>query len=154
MNVLVRLAKPDDAMAVFHLLGQLWPDKALSENEVEDVFHQGLSSATETYVIATRVDRVIGFASMSMQHSLYHGGKLAWVEALVSDHDARNNGVGGALMDAVVELAINQECKALEIMIDNQAHAVKFVKNKGFQLRGNTFELKLTVPRESLNKFS
>jgi len=43
----------------------------------------------------------------------------------------------------VMEEGLSRHCKAVEIMIDNQAHAVKFVKSKGFQLRENAFELKL-----------
>ena len=62
---------------------------------------------------------------------------------LVSDKNVRGQGIGSALMTRVMEEGLSRHCKAVEIMIDNQAHAVKFVKSKGFQLRENAFELKL-----------
>ena len=147
MSTSIRYAQQDDFGEVFKLLLQLWPDKTLSEEFIAGAFAEGMQLDSEIYVIAEIDNEVVGFASISLDNSLYHGGRLAWVEALVSDKSVRARGVGTALMTHVIEEAINHHCKAVEIMIDNQANAVKFVKNKGFQLRGNAFELKLTIPR-------
>ena len=147
MQLAVRPAKAGDGPDVFRLLSQLWPEKSLSEDATQAAFQQGLTLPTEVYIIASLDDWIVGFASISLENSLYHSGQLAWVEALVTDKDVRGQGVGAALMDRVIEEAINRQCKAVEIMIDNQANAVKFVKAKGFLLRGNAFELKLTIPR-------
>ena len=143
MNLVVRPSIKEDFNDVFELLMQLWPDKTLAETTMFQNFQVGLTTETEIYVTALLYKRIVGFASVSLVHSLYHGGKMACVEALVSDKNVRGQGIGSALMTRVMEEGLSRQCKALEIMIDNQAHAVKFVKSKGFQLRGNAFELKL-----------
>ena len=146
MSLSVRPSQPQDFADVFELLAQLWPDKSLAEIPMRDAFNQGLVATSEIYLTASLSGRIVGFASISLENSLYHGGTLAWVEALVSDKRVRGQGIGTALMNRVIEEAIQNRCKAVEIMIDTQAHAVKFVKNKGFQLRGNAFELRLPSP--------
>ena len=143
MSVTVRPSVTEDFTGVFGLLSQLWPEKSLNEISMREAFESGLSMESEVFLSAVLDRDMVGFASISMDNSLYHGGLLAWVEALVSDKNSRGKGVGTALVNRVIEEAIQRRCKAVEIMIDNQAHAVKFVKNKGFQLRGNAFELKL-----------
>jgi GNAT superfamily N-acetyltransferase len=148
MSLVVRKSLESDFADVFDLLAQLWPEKALLDNAVaasrmKQAFHNGLESEREIYITALLYKRIVGFASISIETSLYHGGQLAWVEALVSDKNVHSQGIGSALMTRVIEEAMQSDCKAVEIMIDHQAHAVKFVKSKGFELRGNAFELKL-----------
>ncbi len=147
MTLNIRYACQNDFDHVFNLLVQLWPEKILSEDLIRQAYSTGLQHQSEIFLIAEFENAVVGFAFISLDNSLYHGGRLAWVEALVTDKNVRTQGIGTALMDRVIEEAINNHCKAVEIMIDNQTNAVKFVKNKGFQLRGNAFELKLTIPR-------
>lgn len=143
MSLIVRHGFEEDFGDVFDLLSQLWPEKMLSEAAMRKTFRAGLSSDSEIFLTALLYDRIVGFASISVDTSLYHGGKLAWVEALITDKNVRGKGIGNALITRVMEEAIDRGCKAVEIMIDNQARAVSFVKSKGFQLRGNAFELKL-----------
>ncbi len=143
MSLIVRPTIAGDFNDVFDLLIQLWPGKNMAESAIKESFEKGLEADSEVYITALLYNRIVGFASISQVHSLYHGGKMACVEALVSDKNIRGQGIGSALMSRVIEEGLSRDCKAVEIMIDNQAHAVKFVKNKGFELRGNAFELKL-----------
>lgn len=143
MSLMVRPAISSDFNDVFELLTQLWPGKNVAESVIRESFNAGLDAESEVYVTALLYQRIVGFASISLVRSLYHGGQMACVEALVSDKNVRGQGIGSALMSRAIEEGLSRGCKAVEIMIDNQAHAVKFVKNKGFELRGNAFELKL-----------
>lgn len=143
MSLFVRPSTPEDFQAVFKLLMELWPDKVLAESAIEQSFKTGLASDSDIYLTAVLDDHIVGFASISLVHSLYHGGQMACVEALVSDKNSRGKGIGSTLMSRVMEEGLSRDCRAIEIMIDHQAHAVKFVKSKGFELRGNAFELKL-----------
>lgn len=143
MSLSVRLTLPADFADVFELLTQLWPEKTMAENTIRQTFNGALQTDSEIYITALLYERIVGFASISLETSLYHGGKLAWVEALVSDKNVRGQGIGSALMNRIIEEAQEHDCKAVEIMIDSQTNAIKFVKNKGFILRGNAFELKL-----------
>jgi GNAT superfamily N-acetyltransferase len=64
-------------------------------------------------LLATRVDRTLGFAFYHYQFSSFQGRPRLWLDDLFVDADARRCGTGIALMNALATLAAEHDCSDL-----------------------------------------
>jgi glucosamine-phosphate N-acetyltransferase len=125
---------------VFGLLRQLWPDRALERERIEESFLHGLDSDYQRYISAVAEDSVVGFCSLVVRSSIWALGYLGYIDELVVDEAHRGKGIGGELLQRAVELAKEAGCGKVEL--DSAFHreeAHRFYERQGFEKRGLIF---------------
>lgn len=136
--------KQNDFPGIFRLLLQLWPNKELDREKLNELVIQGLEDQSQRYLIATHKSKIIGFVSLTIKDSLWQEGSLAHIEVLIVDKDFRNTGVGTRLVDAITKIAKENSCKGIEL--DSAFHrkeAHTFYESMGFKDRSYLFSKKL-----------
>ncbi len=88
--------------------------------------------------------RLVGGATVSIQQRLYAARPVAQLTALVTDGEARQLGVGRALVKAAVELARSVQCERLFVRSDRRrSESHDFYRMLGFDEVNLTFDLSL-----------
>lgn len=130
----IRLAQPQDAPAVVRLMKQL---EAFAHGEVgpglEGRFKYMLTLTHCHVCVAEDDEQVIALISASVRPTLWHPGPVAMIDELIVDHNAQGQGVGRALIDAVVDWARKRGASEIEVSTekDNEA-AQAFYRRHGF----------------------
>jgi glucosamine-phosphate N-acetyltransferase len=140
----IRKCVSADFGQVAALLVQLWPQKVQNLAKLHGAFDRALISTTQRYVCAVEDGEIVGFASLSMKSSLWQEALLANLDELVVDEAWRGRGIGGALIDYVVEIARKTGCSRLEL--DSAFHrtdAHEFYERRGFEKRAFLFTMAL-----------
>ena len=124
----IRPALPADAAAIVRLIHQMGPDSALTEDYV---LHY-LSGTERGILLACLDEQAAGLLSYSVRADLYHAGNCVLIEELVVDIGVRGQGIGGALMEALLRRAEGLGCReiSLVVMPDNEA-AIRLYKTHG-----------------------
>ncbi|MFT3894829.1 MAG: GNAT family N-acetyltransferase [Anaerolineales bacterium] len=70
--------------------------------------------------------------SYSSRADLFHGGNSVLIDELVVEESARGNGIGSALMEALLQRIRKLNCKelCLAVMLENEG-AIRFYKRHG-----------------------
>jgi Acetyltransferases len=140
----IRKCVSADFQQIAALLVQLWPQKAQNLSKLRGAFDRAMASTTQRYVCATENGEIVGFASFSMKNSLWQEALLANLDELVVDEASRGQGIGGALLDYVVEIARKTGCGRIEL--DSAFHrteAHEFYERRGFEKRAFLFTMAL-----------
>lgn len=122
------------------LLRQLWPDKPLNPASLRTVFDRALVSEAQTYLCAADGERVVGFGSLTLKNNLWQEGYLAHIDELVVDGAYRGKGIGTQLLERLIALAREKDCRRVEL--DSAFHrkeAHGFYRQQGFADRGVIF---------------
>jgi ribosomal protein S18 acetylase RimI-like enzyme len=121
-------ATPSDAAQIVRLIHQMGSGSEITEEYVL----QYLSSTRQEILLARLGGQIAGLLSYSLRADLYHAGNSVMIEELVVDELHRGQGIGGALMDALLEQLEKTGCKelCLAVMPDNEA-AIRFYKRHG-----------------------
>ncbi len=128
LDLVIRPAETADAPHIVRLIHQMGPDSELTEEYVRHY----LSGSGREILLACTEDRIAGLLSYSVRADLYHAGNSVLIEELVVDAEARGQGTGGALMDALLARVEGLGCKelCLAVMPDNEA-AIRLYKKHG-----------------------
>jgi GNAT superfamily N-acetyltransferase len=87
------------------------------------------------FLLAWEKDSAIGLAAITYVWTLEHGGKSAWLDELYVVPDWRDCGVGGALLQKVIELSSRQDCLALDLEVELcHQRAENLYRRMGFTL--------------------
>ncbi|MBS1252450.1 MAG: Aminoalkylphosphonate N-acetyltransferase [Anaerolineales bacterium] len=130
----IRLAQAKDAPDVVRLMGQL---EAFAHGEVgaglEGRFKYMLTLTHCHLCVAEDDDQVIGLISAAVRPTLWHPGPVAVIDELIVDQTARGQGVGKALINAVVTWARKRGASEIEVSTekDNEA-AQSYYRDRGF----------------------
>lgn len=127
-DVLIREANAEDADAVVRLIRQLGSHSAVTAAYVRSY----LKGTSQEILLAERRGRVCGLLSYSVRPDLYHAANSVLIEELVVDQSCRGEGLGSALMTALIERLQELECKevCLAVMPDNES-AIRFYRSQG-----------------------
>jgi len=141
----VRRARPEDEAAVAALMEQL-------ESTVHSVVAPGLKARFVQMLtldhhavwVAEDEGRVVGLVTASLRPTLYHSGPSALIDELVVDANARGQGVGRALIEAVVTWALQRGASEVEVStgMDNEA-AQALYQRCGFRVEAVLLELEV-----------
>jgi len=124
----IRPAISSDAAHIVRLIHEMGPVSALTEDYV---LHY-LSGTERGILLACLDEQVAGLLSYSVRADLYHAGNCVLIEELVVDIGVRGQGIGGALMEALLQRAEGLGCReiSLAVMPDNEA-AIHLYKTHG-----------------------
>ncbi len=124
----IRPARPSDAAHIVRLIHQMGTDSELTEDYV---LHY-LSGAGREILLASLEENVVGLLSYSVRPDLYHAGNSILIEELVVEEKHRGIGIGGILLEALLDKIPGLGCKelCLAVMPDNEA-AIQLYKRYG-----------------------
>ena len=111
----IRRCARGDLPAVVDLFRQDWPCAEAPEARFRDRFERGLASPRQRYLCAEVDSRVVGFGSLTLNHSLRQAGPVGRLDDLVVDRDYRCRGVATLLVQAIEEIAVGAGCSRLDL---------------------------------------
>jgi GNAT superfamily N-acetyltransferase len=140
MDLSIRNFETSDFDQVFELLKQLWSYKELDYDGMKKMLDHNLTSPDHFYIVAAHGPRVIGFCSLTVKHNLWLQDLLGNVDEMVVDENYRGQGIGKKLMQRITEIAVQNNCKQLEL--ESSFHREKahtFYEELGFEKRAFLF---------------
>lgn len=136
----IRQCRQDDFGPVLRLLEQLWPDRELDRGRMEEAYLHGLDSDSQVYLCAMMDGEPVAFCSLAIKNSLWQQGYLANVDELVVDERLRRKGIGGELLERVLQIAVEKGCHRVELdSAFRRQDAHRFYEAHGFKSRSLLF---------------
>jgi ribosomal protein S18 acetylase RimI-like enzyme len=119
LNITIRTATEADAIVVVDLVQQLAEsspdDSPLDSNYVREYIKSGKGR-----ILIAEADGVaIGMASFFIRPNLYHAGNSCFIDELVVADGHRRQGIGGALMAKLIEIAEAEHCAEITVCVDS-----------------------------------
>lgn len=141
--ILLRKAKEDDIQIVADLAAQIWPQtygayisKAQLAYMLNLMYNRGelLSQLQKghTFLIASELEKDVGFAGFSIVDTQSHSYKLHKLYVLPEMH---GKGIGKILINEVVNLALREGGKTLELNVNRNNKAKDFYLKMGFRIK-------------------
>lgn len=143
----IRDARPEDASALVPLLAELGYPAV--EDGVTDLLRSVTGEGARVVVVESD-GRVQGFAVLHRMLTLHRSAPVAYLSALVVGTDARGQGLGRALVDAVSAIGASWGCGTLELTSnDRRVEAHRFYSSLGFSSQSRKFRRAIISPEES-----
>jgi ribosomal protein S18 acetylase RimI-like enzyme len=140
MSFQIRFCEPNDFSAILNLLKQLWPDLLLDADALHMLYSSALLSPSQKLIAGVVDGHVVGFCSLSIKNNFWQAGKLGTVDELVVDVNHRGRGLGKQLMDSITQIAIDSNCKRIELESSfHRTDAHRFYESIGFKSRAYWF---------------
>jgi N-acetylglutamate synthase-like GNAT family acetyltransferase len=111
----IRLCEPDDFPFIFNLLKQLWPNLAVSFEDYQKVYNQGLESENQKLIVALINNEIVGCCCLTIKNNLWQIGNLGYLDILIVDENTRGRGIGRKLVDHITTIAIQNDCKRIDL---------------------------------------
>jgi ribosomal protein S18 acetylase RimI-like enzyme len=140
VDLKIRKASYSDFDEIFILLKQLWQDSILNKTELRKVFHEAVNSDRQHLIAGLSDKKIVGFCSLTVKNNLWQAGNLGHIDELIVDKNFRGRGYGKQLMNKIIEVAIENKCKRIEL--DSAFHrkeAHTFYESIGFKNRAYLF---------------
>jgi ribosomal protein S18 acetylase RimI-like enzyme len=118
----IRSAEPADAAALARLLRSQLDDHGIEladERLAAAVAGPLADPSLGFFRLAVRGGEAVGMAYVSLQWSLEHGGRAAWLEELWVDPPHRGLGVGEALLEAALAGARETGASAVDLEVES-----------------------------------
>ncbi len=131
MNVAIREATMEDALAVVELIREMAEPGGNPVMLTAEYVGRYLTSPVSHILIAEVEGQPVGLLSYSVRPDLYHAANSCYVEELVVKSGMRGQGVGGALLDAVLRRA-GEDCAEISLSVmPNNTDAIRFYREHG-----------------------
>ena len=146
IDLKIRLCELEDFSFVFNLVRTLWPHLTFNFEDYKKVYRQALESEIHKSIVALINNQIVGFCSLSITNNLWHAGSLGQIDVLVVDETIRGHGIGRELINQITVIAIQNECKVIEL--DSAFHrteAHNFYEKLGYQKLGYLFSKTLNT---------
>jgi len=136
-DLTIQFAQPTDIDSVLDLLGRQFQEHNIHVPEgqlLNAVFSMLKSSELGFFLLAQHGETITGLACVSFCWTLEHGGKSAWLDELYVPPEHRGQGIGRALLDAVLIRANEQGCAAVDLEVDiEHRRAENLYQRAGFE---------------------
>lgn len=113
-DICIRSATEQDA-SVLHEFICLLEESALDADAFNTIFRRNLLNPDVHYLVAERVDTILGFISCHVQYLLHHVGKVGEIQELFVRPEVRSQGIGQKLIVALNKLAQQENFVNLEV---------------------------------------
>ncbi|MFL0586894.1 GNAT family N-acetyltransferase [Sphingomonas sp. ABOLG] len=136
MTITIRPAVPADIPTILRFVRELaaYEREPDAVEATEAMFQEALfgpSPAAEV-LLAAQGGLSIGFALFFHTFSTWTGRRGLWLEDLYVTPEARGSGAGGALLQALAQVALDRGCPRLEwTVLDWNTPALDFYRAKG-----------------------
>lgn len=152
-RISVRFARSEDAAAVASLIRLL----ALSLEEVSPLgdkyTREYLNSPGAGVLVAEAEGRVAGVLSYTLRPNLYHAAQSLMIEELIVAESWRKRGIGGRLLDTIVDLARREGCAEVSVSTTtSNVGALALYRRHGFRDEAVLLERHLEKSRENEEK--
>jgi GNAT superfamily N-acetyltransferase len=96
---------------------------------------QGLLADQERGAVLLAYDpEPIGIAVLAYTWTLEHGGRVAWLDELFVVEHRRDEGVGGAMLERALQVAIDAGCRAIDLEVDpDHGRSEHLYERQGFR---------------------
>jgi GNAT superfamily N-acetyltransferase len=125
-RLVVRGAIADDLSDVVALLSQLHEDEAppLVGEGLTSAFAEIIASSARAVLVASRDGALVGTLDLFVIANLTRGGRpWAGIENLVVDVACRRQGIGRALVDVAVDIALEAGCYKVQLVSHDKRDA-------------------------------
>jgi len=141
MNIQVREMQAEDVSATFlETLGGL-SEVNLTVTEAIEILQARRAAGFFTFVALVN-GRLAGTASLVVEQKfIHHGGKVGHIEDVVVHESHRRQGIGTALVQALVEVARSRGC--YKCILNCFAHLVPFYTRIGFKKHDECLRINL-----------
>ncbi len=132
MHITIVTTVDDKLLAAMNrLLPQLTPNvRPLTREQLETI----VESEPATLLIASDGDRILG--SLTLISFTIPSKKRAWIEDVVVDASARGRGIGRALTERAIELALSRGAETIDLTSSPERIAAnKLYQSLGFRQR-------------------
>ena len=135
----VRRLRRSDAAQVSLLIPQLTQNIVKPENLVERI-RDLVDQTSSDWLVAAEFDgRIVGFGGL-VWYSIPSKGMIAWIEEVVVDQTSRNQGIGYALIEAL--LLIAWRIDAVQVKLTSKAMATGLYRKFGFVKKDEEYLVK------------
>jgi ribosomal protein S18 acetylase RimI-like enzyme len=143
--MIIRQAHTKDAAVIVALIHELAETIGESSPLTPEFVHTYLAHSGSAILLAEEDDVISGLLSYTVKPDLYHTGYCAEVEALVVTRQARGKGVGGLLMEHILEIGQREGWAEISVStaFENQA-AQDFYRRHGMTDESILLERHLT----------
>jgi PhnO protein len=133
MSYLIRVAEEKDIPAVYNIVCLL-EETGFNYNDFEIICRRNITNRDYYYLVAqSAAGAIIGFISCHTQSLLHHCGKVAEIQELFVDDKYRKLGIGKALLKALEEKLLANNCLLFEVTAQNKREQThRFYKDHGF----------------------
>ncbi|MEW6401970.1 MAG: GNAT family N-acetyltransferase [Chloroflexota bacterium] len=132
MKITIREAQPQDVDSVVRLIRELAEMAGEASPITEAYAAEYLSSPISRVFLAESEGQVIGLLSYSVRPDLYHAGSSCLIEELVVQQSERDQGVGSALLSALLSRLEGTDCAEVSVAaMPENAGAVQFYRQHG-----------------------
>jgi predicted N-acetyltransferase YhbS len=135
-----RPAEERDRDAVFALLQQFATSYTPERSAFDSHYPRLLSSDRDVLLVADAGDAVVGYVLASVALTLYANGPVTQIEELIVAPSRRGEGIGRALVEAVVERA--RAAGAMEVTVPTR-RAGDYYLRLGFERTADYYRLRL-----------
>lgn len=135
-------AKTGHLNEVYSLICEL-ENESLNKDNFSRIYQDNIDNDNIYYLLAINESAIVGFASLHIQKLLHHCDKIGEIQEIVVLKGQQGLGIGTALFNRVVEIAVSNHCSQLEVCC-NQAR----LKSHQFYLKQgmNKSHYKFTYP--------
>lgn len=139
-NLEITKVTDDDFDSIYQLLEQLWPDREMNRDRINNVFTKALQRGQPHYCVARTPGKIIGFISWSIKNNLWAQGNLLHIDDLVVEKTCRRQKIGSLLLREAEKFARDNHCAYLELDSGLQrTGAHSFYEKNGFSKRAFNF---------------
>jgi ribosomal protein S18 acetylase RimI-like enzyme len=127
--------------------GEIWSVREAREEPVEDLLATALRDDQQEVFVGTIDDVIVGYAVVRVE-PLRDGRRLAMIDDVYVEPDARGVGVGEALMERIIDWASSRGCSGLDAMVlPGNRDAKNFFERFGLTARAILVHRSLTPER-------
>jgi GNAT superfamily N-acetyltransferase len=132
---MIRLAKPDDAIAVHCLLKQLKREARLPYGDYYERFCRLISCKDHCYFVKERGGVAVGLIGLTfcIEETLYGAKKCAWINSFIVEEGCRKRGIGTMLLEWAEQAAKEKGCEFVQLItLLEREDAQAFYEKHGF----------------------
>ena len=138
-EISIRKAEKKDLAFVYHALCRL-ENEVLDKDLFNSIFMENISNSSFIYYVAEEEGKPIGFISFHTQNLLHHCGLVGEIQEFYVDAAYRKQGVGSALVQKVMDYAVQYNLKSVEVTTNKKRSENTIIyTNLGFNLSHDKF---------------
>jgi len=133
-DIVIKEPSAEHEDIIYELVCELEHER-LDREAFSKVYRHNLSDPNVYYLLAIDSSDIIGFGSLHIQQLLHHCyTPVGEVQELVVTERYQGSGIGTLLMDRIKEIAVENDCKLLEVCFNKvRENSLMFYERQGME---------------------